>query len=181
MSIQVSATTIPLSCVSGNPVCGISWDPARRSACAGSFRSSLTLSGLRANAIAAAYGNVDGSDRVMSFVMRLCALIAGARRSWPRRSVGRCKRLNHNAPFFDGECHRAHTRYWRARCVATSPGGFQVEERRYKALIRRKQRVGQMQQLQRNLADLHQDPRVFWRTFNATRATLLTSLHDPVA
>jgi hypothetical protein len=37
---------------------------------------------------------------------------------------------------------------------------LQLEERRYKALIRRKQRAWQVQELQRHLANLHQDPRV---------------------
>jgi exonuclease III len=181
LSIQISATTVPRLCVSGDPVWKISWDPARRSAYAGSLRSSLAQSGLQTSATAAARGDVDGSDRVLSSVLRSCALIAGARRSCPGQSVGRYRRPNHHAPFFDGECHRAHKRYWRARRVATSAGGFQAEERRYKALIRRKQRAWQMQQLQRHLADLHQDPRVLWRTFNAHRATLPTTLHDPAA
>jgi hypothetical protein len=38
-----------------------------------------------------------------------------------------------------------------------------------------------MQQLQRHLTDLCRDPRVLWRTFNAHRATLPTTLHDPAA
>jgi hypothetical protein len=156
-------------------MCRISWDPARRSAYGGSLHSSLAQSGLRARATAATHGDFDGSDRVLSSVLQSCALIAGARSSCPGQSAGRCRRPNH-APFLDGECHRAHKRYWRARRLAISAGGFQAEERRYKALIRRKQLTWQMQQLQRHLTDLHRDPRVLWRTFNVDRATLPTTL-----
>jgi hypothetical protein len=99
LSIPISATTIPLPCVSGGPVCRLSWNPARRSAYVGSLRSSLAQSGLRASATAAAHGDVDKFDRVLSSVLRSRALIAGARRSCPRQSVGRCKRPNHHAPF----------------------------------------------------------------------------------
>ena len=56
---------------------------------------------------------------------------------------------------------------------------FHLAEQQYKRLIRQKQRAWQLQQLRQHLCNLNRDPRMLWRSCNASRNALPESLRDP--
>ena len=173
-----ATTHIPFS-LTGEPLCTIAWDRRYQEAYACELQAPAAQAQLASCIAVATSGDLTTCDQLLSNVMSSAALTAGARRSSPGLSRACSNRPTHSAPFFDAECVAAHKRYWAARRTATAAGGFHLAEQQYKRLIRRKQRAWQLQQLRQHLCNLHRDPRMLWRSYNASRNALPESLRDP--